>query len=222
MKSKARVISFDILLLSLVLLLIIPSLVSTDWVSVVSRVLYSLTMLASLYLVSANPRDFVIGILLFIPSLVTKWMLVPLAPGSQLLLYCVFHTAFLVYVLYAIYRYLLGGAQVNRETILASILLYLLFGFALSLVYLAILLIDPASFAGKISIDAGSADSVAAALRELIYFSFVTQTTLGYGDISPTGDLSRTTAVLQAITGQLYLAIVIARLVGLYISSARR
>jgi len=48
------------------------------------------------------------------------------------------------------------------------------------------------------------------------YFSFVTMTTLGYGDLSPTSDLSRTLAWLQAVLGQLYIAILIARLVGMH------
>jgi hypothetical protein len=52
----------------------------------------------------------------------------------------------------------------------------------------------------------------------LMYYSFVTLTTLGYGDIYPVGDAARILAMLEATLGQLYLVILVARLVGLYTS----
>ena len=52
-----------------------------------------------------------------------------------------------------------------------------------------------------------------------LYFSLTTLSTLGYGDVVPTSRLSRSLATAEAITGQLYLAITIARLVGMEISS---
>lgn len=51
-----------------------------------------------------------------------------------------------------------------------------------------------------------------------IYYSFVTMTTLGYGDIVPTNPASRMLSVLQALTGQLYLVVLVARIVGLHIT----
>jgi len=53
--------------------------------------------------------------------------------------------------------------------------------------------------------------------RALLYFSFVTQTTMGYGDITPATPLARSLATLQAIAGQLYLTVLVARLVALQI-----
>ena len=55
-------------------------------------------------------------------------------------------------------------------------------------------------------------------LFDYLYFSFVTLTTLGYGDITPLSHLSRSTAVLLAITGQLYMTILIALLVGKFLA----
>jgi voltage-gated potassium channel len=49
--------------------------------------------------------------------------------------------------------------------------------------------------------------------RALLYFSYVTQTTMGYGDLTPATPLARSLATLQAIAGQLYLAVLVARLV---------
>ena len=50
-----------------------------------------------------------------------------------------------------------------------------------------------------------------------LYFSFATLTTLGYGDILPTSPISRMLASMEAITGQLYLAVLVARLVGMHL-----
>lgn len=58
----------------------------------------------------------------------------------------------------------------------------------------------------------------AEAFRQLIYYSFVTMTTLGYGDIIPTQQIVRTFAWVQAVMGQLYIAILVARLVALQIA----
>ncbi|TFG66017.1 MAG: two pore domain potassium channel family protein, partial [Nitrospirales bacterium] len=70
----------------------------------------------------------------------------------------------------------------------------------------------PDSFHGLTSSDIG------AQLPELMYYSFVTITTLGYGDIIPVKPLVRTVAYLEAIVGQFYVAVLVAWLVGSYLS----
>ena len=57
---------------------------------------------------------------------------------------------------------------------------------------------------------------------EMVYYSFVTLTTLGYGDIVPVSPSARALATLEALTGQLYLTVLVARLVGLHITHASR
>ena len=56
---------------------------------------------------------------------------------------------------------------------------------------------------------------------ELLYFSLVTMTTLGYGDITPVGSMPRVLAASEAVIGQLFVAILIARRVGLQVSQGR-
>lgn len=219
MQSHTRIVSFETLLFSMVLLLIVPTMVTSEWITTVSRLLYTFTMLASLYLVSANRNELIVGIILFIPAMTTRWMLAPAEPENQLLYYCFFQVIFLGYVMSSVYRYLMSARKIDANTIYASVVLYLIFGLAMALVYYAILIITPAAFGGKISPDLSDQDAATAVLQELLYFSFVTQTTLGYGDVSPTLPLARTLALFQAIMGQLYLAVVIARLVGIHIAS---
>jgi hypothetical protein len=56
-------------------------------------------------------------------------------------------------------------------------------------------------------------------MQELFYFSFVTMTTLGYGDISPVAPLARSLAYLQAVVGQMYIAILVAGLVSAHVAA---
>ena len=49
-----------------------------------------------------------------------------------------------------------------------------------------------------------------------VYFSFTTLTTLGYGDVAPRSDVARMLAILEALIGQIYLVVIVARLVGSY------
>ena len=60
--------------------------------------------------------------------------------------------------------------------------------------------------------------AIGAPFSELMYFSFVTITTLGYGDLIPVKPLARTVAFLEAIIGQFYVAVLVAWLVGMYLS----
>jgi voltage-gated potassium channel Kch len=59
-------------------------------------------------------------------------------------------------------------------------------------------------------------------MSRLIYFSFVTMTTVGYGDITPQSVAAGNLAILQALTGQIYLVVILARLVSLAVATADR
>jgi len=56
--------------------------------------------------------------------------------------------------------------------------------------------------------------------NDLIYYSFVTLTTVGYGDITPANSLTKSLTILEAIIGQLYLTVLVALLVGKYVSES--
>lgn len=100
------------------------------------------------------------------------------------------------------------------DKIRGAICVYLLIGFAWTFGYGIIELINPGSFSGLAEIDA---NNHVGRIMQLRYFSFATMTTLGYGDILPRSPVARTLATLEAITGQIYLTVLIARLVGLHI-----
>jgi len=93
------------------------------------------------------------------------------------------------------------------DRVFGAIVLYLLIGLIWAVIYSAISLHVPNAFAGSVGVNAG--------LSDWVYFSFVTLTTVGYGDITPVAQGARALATLEAFIGQLYPAIIIARLVSL-------
>ena len=100
----------------------------------------------------------------------------------------------------------LGEGSVDAERVCAALCVYLLAGIAFGGVFTALETHAPGSLSATRPID----------LDDAVYFSFVTLATLGYGDIVPAAPATRSLAVLEAVFGQLYLAVLIARLVSLY------
>ena len=100
-----------------------------------------------------------------------------------------------------------GRRSALRDRIFGAIVLYLLLGVTWALIYAVVDLFAPQSFSGHLEADAGTTD--------FVYFSFVTLTTVGYGDIVPVSRIVRSLSMLEALVGQLYPAIIIARLISL-------
>ena len=103
-------------------------------------------------------------------------------------------------------RAVVTASRVNQEIIYAALSTYLLAGIFFAQIHLAVEGYLPGSYAGPSSLSETSA----------VYFSFVTLATLGYGDFLPISDLARGLTVFEVIGGQLYLAVMIARLIGMF------
>ncbi len=110
--------------------------------------------------------------------------------------------------------------RITTDTILGGINAYLLIAFAFTMFHVAVMVIDPDSYRigdqSLAEVFDGSRDSRGVAT--LVYFSFTTLTTLGLGDIVPVHPVARLLTSCEAVFGQLYVAIVIARLVSLEVS----
>jgi hypothetical protein len=109
-------------------------------------------------------------------------------------------------------RHLLLSSSVDVNKIIGAICVYLLLGLNWALSFLFINFAIPESFHGLVSTD------IRTQFSEFLYYSFVTITTLGYGDLTPVKPLVRTFAYLEAIVGQFYVAVLVAWLVGMYLS----
>ena len=106
------------------------------------------------------------------------------------------------------------AGRVTLDSILASVVAYQLIGFFFAQVYTMMMLLDPTS----LHLPGNTASSGEVAQIEMIYFSFVTLATLGYGDIVPVTSLARSVAIIEAMVGQFYVAVVVAVLVSAFVS----
>jgi hypothetical protein len=98
--------------------------------------------------------------------------------------------------------------------ILAAVTVYLLIAFSFATIYNVAFQFDFRSFRLPEWIAAGSAEVLR---TEMIYFSLVTLATLGYGDILPSSPFTQMLAVLEAVTGQFFMTVLVAWLVGMFI-----
>jgi len=103
-------------------------------------------------------------------------------------------------------RFAMGATQVDSEHLYAALSAYLLAGIYFGLLYWVLEQINAGTFAAPGEFSQSSA----------IYFSFVTLATLGYGDIVPRAEVARGLTIVEGIGGQLFLAVLVARLVSLY------
>ncbi|MEM6498709.1 MAG: potassium channel family protein [Pseudomonadota bacterium] len=117
-------------------------------------------------------------------------------------------------VLYLAIRRILATHQVEPALISGAVNVYLLSGITWAVALYAIELAMPGSYALP--------GNTAPTPSDLYYFSFVTLTTLGYGDIQPVSELARAAAVLESVFGQIFLIVLLGRLVSLQISSKQQ
>jgi hypothetical protein len=179
--------------------------------TVIGAVLFSAVILGGLWAVSERRRQLIVAIVLMAPAFVFTILhnLVESRPIEiTWLITNGFALGFLVALLL---RRLFRTGRVTADTLSSAISGYFLLGILWAFAYAFLLQLDPGAF-GAVEGDRAS---------DLFYFSFVTLTTLGYGDITPASDAAQTLAILEAVVGQLYLAITLARLVGLHIAGAR-
>jgi hypothetical protein len=168
--------------------------------------LVALIPLASLYAFASERRSVVVIAALGLPFLaldaLSLW-----APGPALtMLTYAFGTLLYAYIIFALLRDLLARHTVTADMIYCAVSIYLLIGMMWSGIYILLEAAQPGSFEGL------------SAAADIVYFSFVALTTVGFGDIAPVTVLARRLAVLEAAMGSIYMAIIVALIVGRYLS----
>jgi hypothetical protein len=122
-------------------------------------------------------------------------------------------TLFMLQILIIIFQHLLVEQDVTSDMIMGGACAFVLLGFVWAYLYYLLEIFQPNSFK--------AAEQLGDDLVDFLYYSFVTLTTLGYGDLLAVSKQARGLTMLEAIIGQLYLAIMISRLVSLHISKSR-
>jgi len=220
---------FDILLGALVLLLL-----SAPVVRVLAVVLqpkqalitlstaFGLVLLSAVFAVNQSRRSVLFALTLAVPGLFLHELDAVLGGDAMLGASHLFSAVFLAYTILLVLQFILSSQRVNYNTICASLCAYLLIGVFWANVYSFTAIVDPASFKfGLVEEDGGETMRFGGAHSIYpIYYSFVTLTTLGYGDIVPISAAARMFAAVEAVMGQIYLAVLVARLVGLQIAQS--
>ena len=182
---------------------------------------YTLLILAVLLLLFEEREHRVLAFFLAVPTLGLVWLTPFLnADYSQWMIFVghVFAFCFFLFALWGIIKSLFTR-KISSDAVFGAICGYLLLGILWTLVYTSVAIYVPQAFHFNLELS-HSANSFSETRLLLNYFSFVTLTTVGYGDIVPTTTLTRTLAWLEAMSGQFYLAVLVAGLVGIIVSNA--
>jgi len=163
------------------------------------------------YTISSKKRNVIVGLLLTAVLLASVWLQYFYQDRTVAAIGMIAGVFLIGMIIQSLLGFMFRSAEVTRELIYAAILLYLLAALMWAFGYTFLELLDPASFNIPFSPGPGN-------LIIFQYYSFVTITTLGYGDITPGTDVAKTISALEAVVGQLYLVIVVAWLVGMHVS----
>jgi len=174
--------------------------------------LLSLVLLSAVLAVADRKHVLVIALVLAIPAVAGRWInhfRPDLVPPAVFLTAALVLTAFVVAHLL---RFILRAPSVNVEVLCASISAYLMLGLMWTMAYW---LVDQLTPGGAFSFNTNAGTRSMNGFNGF-YFSFITLSTVGYGDITPVSKVARMLAAMEAMTGLFYVAILIARLVSLY------
>ena len=216
---------YTYLLIAILLLLFVTPLI-TDAVGVpwLDDYLIIVVLIAALNNVAAHRRQVLIGVMLGVPAIAVRFYGAHMGEPSRVG-YCVVIVPTLVFFCYLVWHILndvLRGRRLTTEKIIGAIVAYLMIGMIWSLAYLLVEVLEPNSF--RVPNDIVSlvrAETADSPWSVFVYYSFATLTTLGYGDITPVGTMARTLSWIESAVGPLYLAILIARLVGIQVAEGR-
>jgi hypothetical protein len=191
--------------------IVIPFGQNTIFQKVVFFVFYIGLLSAGLFMLTKNAMLRIVitialgAMVLFSSGIIISSFYFALANNIIIVLYCILMS-------WVVLVRTFSDGPVTLHRVQGSIAVYLLISFIFALLYHSIYLIDPGAFKGLNSSDK----------KELMYFSLTTLTTTGYGDITPALAASRSLANLEGLIGQLYPAILIARLVSMEFESSKK
>jgi hypothetical protein len=212
-RSKERFLILICLILGTIVL--VPILQRFATLRIFLDIFITAIYISMVYTVSNKKRHLYIGALLAMAMLIVLWLQYFYQNNLVFAIGRVCGILLFILVITNILAFIFKSEDVTIEVIYAAMLVYLLMALMWSFVYMLLELNNSASFNVTLSPDQGYQ-------MRFIYYSFVTITTLGYGDITPATELASSFSILEAVVGQLYLVGVVAWLVGMHVSSKSR
>jgi hypothetical protein len=207
-----RYSSVELLIAIVVMFVAFPFLDAFQVGDLIESILFTIVMISAVFAVAQHGPITVTAALLALITLVSRWINLywpHLLPPEVFLIGGII---FVLFVIVNLLRFVLTAASVDLEVLCASISAYLLLGLVWTFAYWLVDELVPNAF----SFNAASAVDKSMKGYNSFYFSFITLSTVGYGDITPVSPVARMLAGTEAMTGLLYVAVLIARLVALH------
>ncbi len=181
------------------------------------RIVFTAIMLAALYTVSRSPKLFRVLVVFLIPIVFANWTIHPIDSPKLSALASMGALAVMLVAIGEILRSIMTARRISRDIIFGAVAVYLLSGVMWATAYQTINDLDPGQVIKSVG-EILTVEDRAALFPEFSYFSFITLTSVGYGDLAPIGAEARALAIVEGIFGQLYTAILIGKLVGMKVA----
>ncbi|MEA3232466.1 MAG: ion channel [Thermodesulfobacteriota bacterium] len=205
---------FLVLLVSLLLLLVSsPFLKDLRWFGLIRSILMTWIFLEIFNTTTRGKKRLVFNSLLVGFAIAALWVDNFFGTSARILaLTSAIIVIYLFFSIVVLAKFIFGAESVGREVIYAAIIIYLLISIVWGYFYITLEFFVPGSFTLPFEMDQSDK------LVWLMYFSYVTITTLGYGDITPLNAKASMLASTEALIGQIYLVVIVAWLVGMHVS----
>lgn len=209
---------FALLLTMLLAFLVInPILLETPAGNVVLEILISSIILSIMYLLKKRTYTFSLFLILLLPTLYFSWSNLVEYSSTRQITALSLNLVILIIAMGSIFSHLLRYRSIDLNIIMGALCLYIMAAMSWGLLYAILEIGAPGSFSGVLTgpYDLTHLDKTNATFTSLIYFSVVTITTLGYGDITPISTVARSAAIIEVLFGVFYLGTIISTLIGL-------
>ena len=212
MNSIAPYRFHSLLIILLLMIFLAPLLEDFRTIRMVFDIALSLILIIGCFAVSRRKLTPWIAIILSIPMLLSIWIDFPKLNLPQMeIVGSISGILYFALIAGGILVFVFSSRNVTWEVISAALVVYLLLGTIWSFGYTLTNLFIPGSF--NISDHLVGQDG-----PSYMYYSFITLTTVGYGDITPISGIARSLSMLEGIIGQTYMAVLVARLVGMHVA----
>lgn len=210
-EGSLRTSNLALLLITLITIFIVPFF-PIEFHQIIYSVCYSILFLLSvLSIEKANNRIVITAIIVVVLEWITEFWYLPILHVTSLMVTIIFFDLIVVLFITQIAR----AKSVTPRILMESVIAYLLLGLSFAIMMALITHVDPTAFSFPHLKEPMLPEFYY--IGEYIYYSFVTLTTLGYGDIVPLTPAAKSFSIFTAITGQMYVAIIIATLVSKYL-----
>jgi Ion channel len=210
--SRRRFSALRLLIALSALIIAFPFVEKLNLGNLIISILFTLVLISGVLAVERRPVVLGIAVLVAVPAVVGRWVSLywpdRFSPG----IFLIGGIIFVLFVVVSLVRSILRAPAVTGDVLCTAISSYLMLGLLWTLAYWLVAELTPNAF----SFNTAAGTNTSMKGFNSLYFSFITLATVGYGDITPVTSSGRILAAAEAITGSLYVAILIARLVSLY------